>query len=195
MLRYIGVHRSEMEEFTPLSLETNGLDVRKYRASQHVSHRSVCNDAKGSLLRESFLTLCCALAPKIPVRAVLTVKSHVLSYHSPDVHVCPGRPEPIQARGFPCSVVSLCPATIFHPGDHTSTWRGRSTTVQDQAPYPARGSPACGFVTEDNRWSSTCVQCAVCRRLPGACTVGLLSIDELCYGPEQQGSPSRLLYI
>ena len=44
-------------------------------------------------------------------------------------------PGPEDARE---SVVSLCPTTIFHSGDHTSTWRGRSTTVQDQVPSGRR---------------------------------------------------------
>ena len=39
MLLYIGVHRSEMEEFTPLSLKTNGLDVRNLVLAQHVVPR------------------------------------------------------------------------------------------------------------------------------------------------------------
>ena len=39
MLLYTGVYRSKMEDFTPLSLETHGLDIREYRASQHAVPR------------------------------------------------------------------------------------------------------------------------------------------------------------
>ena len=93
----------------------------------------------------------------------LSVRLHVLSYHSPDVRVCPGRPEPTQARGFPCSGrVSLCAAAIFHSGDHKSTWRGRSTTVRYQVPSGQRELSVRGH----HRGSSLELYLRAMRRMP-----------------------------
>ena len=125
---------------------------------------------------------------------MLTVKSHVLSYHSPGVRVCPGRAEPTQARGFPCSVVSLCSATLVHPGIVCRPGEGDQLLFKTTC-HPVRGSPACGVVTEGHRWSSACVQCAGCLPCAGCLQRRAAVCDELSLDSAQQGSPSRLLYF
>ena len=100
------------------------------------------------VVRESFVTLCCAHLPKIPCSCyTLTVRSHVLSYLSPDVLVCPGQPEPIQARGCPCLLLYRfafrdhlsIPGTMRQPGEGDQL-------LFKTTEHPVRGSPACGIV-------------------------------------------------
>ena len=147
------------------------------------------------VVRESFVTLCCAQVPKIPCSFYnLTVRSHALSYHSPDVRVCPGRPEPIQARGFPCllyQLVSRAHLPILGPCvnlEREINCCSRPRTIRLEGVQRAGSSPRV--------IAGALRACNVpgCCPVSFACNVGAAVCDELCRNPVQQDSPTRLLY-
>ena len=186
-----------MEEFTPLSLKTNGLDVRKEsRAFQQVNvpQTSVMTRKArcAGIVRYAVL---CPCAKDTCSCYTLTVRSHVLSYHSPDVLVCPGRPEPTQARGVPCLLYQLVSRANNLPVlgpcvnlEREINYCSRPRSIRSEGVQRAGSSPR--VIAGALRACNVPGCCPVL----SACNVGAAVCDELCRNPVQQDSPTRLLY-